>query len=237
MKANREAIKQDIKNDRGEVGIGTMIVFIAAVIVAAVAAAVLINTAGNLQRKASETGSETTQEVAANLFIRDAIGYVNTGLDPDAMTGVNYTLALAPGAEPIDLTQMIVRWKHSDDLVDLQFDVDDDDGGADVVNDCKDDSATPVYSLSDAESGFAILVVKEAEGTATASLGSDPNDEAKVLEEGDRVKLQICLDKTTEQVNSRTSVDVLFIPETGSPVDATFKTPATFGGETYVDLR
>lgn len=72
MKANRNARNES--EDRAEVGIGTMIVFIAAVIVAAIAAAVLVNTAGNLQRKAQETGDETTQEVSGNLFMRDIIG-------------------------------------------------------------------------------------------------------------------------------------------------------------------
>ncbi len=233
MKANRPAIRAQLKNDRAEVGIGTMIVFIAAVIVAAVAAAVLINTAGNLQRKASETGSETTQEVAANLFVRDAIGYVNSNGASDTLTGVNLTIALAPGAEPIDLSEMVIRWKHDDDLVDLPYD----DGTTGTENDCQDGSEA--YSLGGTDAGFGIDVVKEAEGTANGDPATDEaaNDEGKVLEEGDRVKLWICTTNSGEEVTTRETVDLLLLPETGSSVDASFNTPATFSGETYVDLR
>ncbi len=225
MKANRNAIHESLRNDRAEVGIGTMIVFIAAVIVAAVAAAVLINTAGNLQRKASETGSETTQEVAANMFVRDTIGYVNSSAS-NQITSVNYTIALAPGAEPIDLTQMVIRWKHSSTLEDITYD----DGSTGDENDCHD-ASTP--KAPDLTAGFCLAEVKEAEGSATG--GTSPNDELKVLEEGDRVRLEL---KTTsaQGVSTRDTVNVLFIPETGSTVDATFKTPATFSGETYIDL-
>jgi flagellin FlaB len=60
------------------VGIGTLVVFIALVLVAAVAAGVLISTAGLLQAQSEATGQEAQRQVINNLQTQSVIGYVQT---------------------------------------------------------------------------------------------------------------------------------------------------------------
>ena len=92
-------------------GIGTLIVFIAMVLVAAIAAGGLINTAGLLQAQAQSTGEETTAQVSDRIAIGEAVGF-DTGQnaseswdDSGKLDKINISMRLAAGADPINLSQ------------------------------------------------------------------------------------------------------------------------------------
>jgi flagellin FlaB len=103
MKANSNLYMR--KDNRAQVGIGTLIIFIAMVLVAAVAAAVLIQTSGVLQQKAQATGKETVQEVASNIAITQIVGHRSAATTND-LDFLNVTLKVMAGADAIDLRQV-----------------------------------------------------------------------------------------------------------------------------------
>jgi flagellin FlaB len=102
MKAN---VKLHMKNDnRAQVGIGTLIIFIAMVLIAAVAASVLLQTSGVLQQKAQATGKQTVQEVSSNLAIAQVVGARSSSTSND-FEHINVTVRVMAGSEGVDLAQ------------------------------------------------------------------------------------------------------------------------------------
>ena len=94
--------------ERGQVGIGTLIVFIAMVLVAAIAAGVLINTAGFLQTQAEATGEDSTQQVSDRLQVVSQSGYLDNPAN-GTVDHLTFVLARSPGADNIDLNTVSVE--------------------------------------------------------------------------------------------------------------------------------
>ncbi|WP_406656378.1 archaellin/type IV pilin N-terminal domain-containing protein [Methanolobus sp. ZRKC2] len=98
-------------SDRAQIGIGTLIIFIAMVLVAAVAGAVLIQTSGVLQQKAQSTGKQATQETSSNIQIRDIEGIRAKSSASNLSASVDLlriNIGLNAASEPVDLGQVIV---------------------------------------------------------------------------------------------------------------------------------
>ena len=92
------------EDEKAESGIGVLIIFIALVLVAAVAASVLIHTAGILQQRADATGTTTTNQVSTGLIINSIYGF-DLGNPPES-GGVEYVAIMLQdnaGGNAIDL--------------------------------------------------------------------------------------------------------------------------------------
>ena len=63
-----------IKDSKGLMGVGTLIVFIAVILVAAVAATVLISVSSSLQQKSLDTGSQAEEGVATGAEVISVMG-------------------------------------------------------------------------------------------------------------------------------------------------------------------
>ena len=95
------------RRDEGSIGIGAMIVFIALILVAAVASTIIIKTAEELQQNAENTSSDTRQQMSGKVSIADV--YVKTTAD-----------ALGAGTGDTDVATMEVIARISSGSLNVQ---------------------------------------------------------------------------------------------------------------------
>jgi flagellin FlaB len=193
-------IEMPHKRDRGQVGIGTLIVFIAMVLVAAIAAGVLINTAGFLQSQSQETGESSSEQVTNRVDVVSAVG---EQVDGNSIGKVKVTVKQAPGAANIDLSQTIVQWTDDSGAYDLTY----------------------VGSLNTDATGSTFNVTTIQDGDSSIPVLNDPSDRFQLqmdlsgyrpggLSEGSTAELQI------NTQSGGTSNVILNVPQTLSGTSA-----------------
>ena len=117
----RENVRMNENEVSGSIGIGAMIVFIALILVAAVASAVIIQTGEKLQQNAQQTGDDTREEIGGKVSIITVwVGdQTDCDGDDDVPTGgagagidtldkcITLVFELAAGSEPVDESNVI----------------------------------------------------------------------------------------------------------------------------------
>ena len=98
-------------NKKGAQGIGTLIIFIALILVAAVAAGVLIQTASTLQSKALDVGRQSQEKITTDVEVVQLYAYnTSDGWINGTLDNITVVVRLGSGSSPVKLSDMIIKY-------------------------------------------------------------------------------------------------------------------------------
>jgi flagellin FlaB len=200
------------KDKRAEMGVGTMIIFIAMVLVAAVAASVLISTANTVREQATQTGTDAINNVASGFDIK----YVKGTVDNNSITQMDIYIQLSAGSPALTLEDVILSITAGGV------------SGEDIF-DSSNTSATSGAASSGYDNYVATLVPTAATNSAFATYGT--------VSQGDLVKITVAfVDNTAMGISPGESVTIKIMPAAGSATTVSFTVPSVLS-DGSVNLR
>jgi flagellin FlaB len=230
-------LKDLIKKEDASIGIGTMIVFIAMVLVAAVAATVLIDTSYTLQARAQKVGKDTTIEVSSGINVLDICGQYGTRVvDGTSYSRIhNLTITITPraGSKEIDLSETLLVITNGSSQHVLRtnstlpvFANSSSNGSVFSKEPEGHPELSDVFDLQHGE--FGIIVVNDPDNTCTATMPA--------INKGDKVMLTVNLTAHFNGISERTKVWGRIVSEEGSPGIFDFRTPCGYY-DIIIDLK
>jgi len=210
--------KRKISSDEeGLVGIETLIIFISMVLVAAVAASVIMQTAETLQQRAYAVGKQTIRDVSSGVRIIGVTGYTNAD-----KTRIEYlAIACTPraGSYDIDLNKTLV-YLMQDNMTILSLNWQDND----VIVEGADQEGVfrTLNNTNLSGTNFGVIAVHDADSSILNSFGLAVNDQVMII-----INLTAAM-PTTNGLEPGETIEGKLVPEIGATGIFTCSAPNAF---------
>jgi len=201
-----------------DIGIGSLIIFIAMILVAGIAASVMIQTMNSLQQQAMQTSEETLKDISSGLRVTHVSGYV----DNSKITQLAIFISTTAASDDIDLTYAMLSLSDSSTKVILNY-----------TSQCFSSSVSnglfgTLNASNLTSSRYGIMVIRDIDGSCTSTL--------PIINDEDLVVLLVNTTECFSGLSARTDVSGELYPEQGIRGLIGFTTPSSYVN-TIVDLQ
>ncbi len=200
------------------VGIGSLIIFIAMILVAGIAASVIIQTMNSLEQQALQTGQETLRDVSGGLRVTHVSGY-KSGSTIDQLAIFLRTTA---GSYDMDLSEAFISLSDSNAKLILNY----------TSSSFSDNVSSGLFGTLDSSiltaSNYGIMKIRDIDSSCTSV---NP-----VINDDDLVVLLVNTTKCFSGISTRTKVFGSVIPEQGLSGVLSFTTPSAYV-DTIIELQ
>jgi len=207
-----------LDNKKASIGIGSMIIFIAMILVAGVTASVMIQTMNSLQQQALKTGEETVRDISSGLKVTHVTGYHNGS----KITQIAIFLVPLAGSSEINMTYADISLSDTASHVILSCN-----------NSCFSSSiSNGLFNTLNASNltatTYGIMVVRDIDGSCSSA--------TLTINDEDLIILLVNTSKCFSGISTRTEIFGEVIPEYGINGIISFTTPSTYIN-TIIDLQ
>ncbi len=203
-------LTRKVFNTRAAIGIGSLIIFIAMILVAGIAASVIIQTMNSLQQQAMLTGQETLKDISGGLKVTHVSGYY----DGSTITQIAIYIETTTGSNDIDLTYAYIKLSNGAKEMILNYTT------SSFSNNVSNGLFSTLNSSELSATTYGLMVIRETDGYCTAT---NP-----VINSDDLFVIIVNTTKCFSGLSPRTKVFGDIIPEQGISGVISFTTPSAY---------
>jgi len=196
--------------ENAAIGIGSLIIFIAMILVAGIAASVFIQTMNSLEQQALQSGQEAARDISSGLKVTQVSGYNNGS----TISQIAIFLRTTAGSDYIDLTYTYISLSDTSKsvILNLSTDVYSNTVSGGLFGTLNDSNLTSTT--------YGLMVIRDVDSSCTSA---NP-----IINSDDLVVLLVNSTACFQGIDTRTEVTGNVVPEYGISGVISFTSPSSY---------